>query len=397
MPCTRHRVFMATLIVTAKYLNDSSPKNVHWAKYAQIFTVEEINLMEKQLLDLLGYDLRFDEEEACTHFAPFMSTDAQNASTRALAVDKVTKASRARVQAQLQEQPTTPPYEAVPTPHIAPPTESSLSTSSSKPSVKEPTKRPSPAQLPTVQIVPSPVRSTFSAASSCSTSSSEVASMVDDTGSSSGSSSGWMSSDSDSETGDHEPYVYSSASRSSSRSSNYGYYPELPQEEQPLNTQASMKKPFILRPTPVYAHRNPRLAHDRSRKPSDTSSVCTVTGNSPSPTSLSSFSSLQSHSRRTSAKRSASISAAGNSGSEWGLSSSVTLPSMARTGVSGGFLSRMWGAAKGQALGQDKSAASASDSDDSSPQNGQGQSAFRRLVLAHSRSSQLRGAGSYDV
>ncbi|PWZ01915.1 hypothetical protein BCV70DRAFT_157131 [Testicularia cyperi] len=71
MHCTRHRVFLATLIVAAKYLNDSSPKNKHWTKYAALFSQAEVNLMEKQLLYLLDYDLRIEEDELMVHFAPF--------------------------------------------------------------------------------------------------------------------------------------------------------------------------------------------------------------------------------------------------------------------------------------------------------------------------------------
>lgn len=71
MHCTRHRVFLATLIVAAKYLNDSSPKNKHWTKYGALFSQAEVNLMEKQLLYLLDYDLRMEEDELLIHFSPF--------------------------------------------------------------------------------------------------------------------------------------------------------------------------------------------------------------------------------------------------------------------------------------------------------------------------------------
>ncbi|KDQ65063.1 hypothetical protein JAAARDRAFT_117983, partial [Jaapia argillacea MUCL 33604] len=112
MACTRHRVFLATLIVAAKYLNDSSPKNKHWAAYASIFAIEEINLMERQLLYLLNYDLRFDEAEACERFAPMMpSSTGSHKERRAAAVEKVTKASKAR-QNQIQLPPT-PPHDSV--------------------------------------------------------------------------------------------------------------------------------------------------------------------------------------------------------------------------------------------------------------------------------------------
>jgi len=53
MHCTCHRVFLASLILAAKYLNDQSPKNKHWSAHSTVFSVGEVNLMEKQLLSLL--------------------------------------------------------------------------------------------------------------------------------------------------------------------------------------------------------------------------------------------------------------------------------------------------------------------------------------------------------
>ncbi|GAA5904031.1 cyclin family protein [Sporobolomyces salmoneus] len=72
MESTRLRVFLATLIVAAKALNDSSPKNKHWTRYAAIFPLAEVNLMERQLLFLLDFDLRMEEAELIEHFGPFL-------------------------------------------------------------------------------------------------------------------------------------------------------------------------------------------------------------------------------------------------------------------------------------------------------------------------------------
>ncbi|WVW81355.1 hypothetical protein I302_103346 [Kwoniella bestiolae CBS 10118] len=71
MKCTRHRVFLAVLICAAKYLNDSSPKNMHWQKYGRFFSLAEVNLMEKQLLYLLDYNLRVEEPELIHHLRNF--------------------------------------------------------------------------------------------------------------------------------------------------------------------------------------------------------------------------------------------------------------------------------------------------------------------------------------
>ncbi|TFK74370.1 hypothetical protein BDN72DRAFT_789116 [Pluteus cervinus] len=362
IPCTRHRVFLATLIVTAKYLNDSSPKNSHWTKYAALFDLEEVNLMERQLLGLLEYDLRFDELEACTYFAPFMNPAVPDASTRASAVEKVSQAGKARAEAQAQRvQVQVTPIPATEGPQTA--TSTLLSSA-----VRGIVRRLSSTQLmggvsrPNSSSAMFSTLSSDSASSSSSTSSSEMGSLVDDTGSSS-SSSGWTSSsdeeDEDRNSGDTTQVISQ----------------DITMDENPARGQAAPPpfRPFALRPGQVqkthHFHTQPR-----ARKPSDSSSVHTITPYSPSPSA-----SLRFRTTRASqleGKRATSVLVADQpKDSESALTTSVTMPSIARPGVSGSFLSRMWGAAKGQQAASDIP-----------------QSALKRLVLVHSRSN-LRGQG----
>ena len=85
MRCTVHRIFLASLILAAKNLNDSSPKNKHWARYSSVkgyegfgFSITEVNLMEKQLLFLLDWDLRITNDDLFFHFEPFLSPIRQH-------------------------------------------------------------------------------------------------------------------------------------------------------------------------------------------------------------------------------------------------------------------------------------------------------------------------------
>ncbi|KAH6843199.1 hypothetical protein B0I37DRAFT_214283 [Chaetomium sp. MPI-CAGE-AT-0009] len=79
--CTTHRIFLASLILSAKYLNDCSPKNKHWANYSVVsthaysfgFSRTEVNLMEKQLLFLLDWDLRITEEDLYRELDEFLA------------------------------------------------------------------------------------------------------------------------------------------------------------------------------------------------------------------------------------------------------------------------------------------------------------------------------------
>ncbi|RPA80023.1 hypothetical protein BJ508DRAFT_210571, partial [Ascobolus immersus RN42] len=82
--CTVHRIFLACLILTAKNLNDSSPKNKHWAKYSHGlwngegeppfgFSLTEVNLMERQLLGLLDFNLRISKSDLIDELDVFIT------------------------------------------------------------------------------------------------------------------------------------------------------------------------------------------------------------------------------------------------------------------------------------------------------------------------------------
>ena len=132
MRCTVHRIFLASLILAAKNLNDSSPKNKHWARYTSVpgfdhfgFSTTEVNLMEKQLLFLLDWDLRVTQEDLYTHLEPFLSPIRiwqQQEAERSLASmlrerqhrERQEKEARQRQQQQQQQQ-----QEALNIAHIA--------------------------------------------------------------------------------------------------------------------------------------------------------------------------------------------------------------------------------------------------------------------------------------
>lgn len=119
LKCTVHRIFLAALILSAKFLNDSSPKNKHWAEYSNVrgyepfgFSKTEVNLMEKQLLFLLDWDLNISEDDLYLHLDPFLAPircEIQHQEDRARAKESRKRALREQ---QLQEAEAARQYQA---------------------------------------------------------------------------------------------------------------------------------------------------------------------------------------------------------------------------------------------------------------------------------------------
>jgi PHO85 cyclin-1 len=111
MKCTAHRIFLASLILAAKNHNDSSPKNKHWARYTSVrgfdnfgFSLTEVNLMEKQLLGLLEWDLRVTEDDLFYHLDPFLAPIRQWQARQLEKIERQRREQQAREERILLEQ-----------------------------------------------------------------------------------------------------------------------------------------------------------------------------------------------------------------------------------------------------------------------------------------------------
>lgn len=70
---TRHRIFLGCLILAAKSLNDSSPINKHWTAYTDgLLTIQEVNTIERELLEYLNWDLTITQEDLYNSLSFFL-------------------------------------------------------------------------------------------------------------------------------------------------------------------------------------------------------------------------------------------------------------------------------------------------------------------------------------
>lgn len=64
---------MVKLIQLSQFLNDSTLKNVHWARCTGVFRTRDIGRIEREFLEVLAFDLNITEADVLSHHAPVMA------------------------------------------------------------------------------------------------------------------------------------------------------------------------------------------------------------------------------------------------------------------------------------------------------------------------------------
>ncbi|KAG8861802.1 hypothetical protein FRB91_000045 [Serendipita sp. 411] len=72
--CSRHRIAFSTIMIAHKMSNDSSMVGKHWAEVSNMFTSSEVLDMEREMLQLLRYDLEVSLNEIWDVSLSFMAT-----------------------------------------------------------------------------------------------------------------------------------------------------------------------------------------------------------------------------------------------------------------------------------------------------------------------------------
>ena len=64
------RVFLGAVMLASKYANDSTLKNVHWALCTGVFGKRDVGRIERELLDVLDFELGVSEADLLAHHDP---------------------------------------------------------------------------------------------------------------------------------------------------------------------------------------------------------------------------------------------------------------------------------------------------------------------------------------
>lgn len=74
MATTHHRIFLGSMLIAAKYTNDSSPMNKHWTDYTDgLLTLREVNALEIEMIQYIGWgNLRFSNQDLIYSLSYFL-------------------------------------------------------------------------------------------------------------------------------------------------------------------------------------------------------------------------------------------------------------------------------------------------------------------------------------
>ncbi|KIW21933.1 uncharacterized protein PV07_12659 [Cladophialophora immunda] len=116
-PLSPHGIFLGSLILAAKVLNDCSPGNQCWAQYSSMreedsevfgFRLLDVNRIERDLLVLLDFDVLITEVDLFHHFEPFLLPIRTKMEAALGAIQVTSGLKRKRIEIEVEDKRKTP-------------------------------------------------------------------------------------------------------------------------------------------------------------------------------------------------------------------------------------------------------------------------------------------------